>query len=84
MVQERARKAQRNGGEAEDAAAGFGDARAGEGLDVRALGGFGSKVPVPTVPAKDAVAAVAPQALASKSKTSLSKFGRLGGGRPKR
>jgi len=79
-VQERARKAHRTGGELDD---GF-DAGAGDGLDSRAFKDF-ARLPAPVAPVKEAPAApVIPQAQASKSKTSLGKFGRLGGGRPKR
>jgi vacuole morphology and inheritance protein 14 len=79
-VQERARKAHRTGGEFED---GF-DAGAGEGLDSRAFKDF-ARLPTPVPAIKETpAAAIVPQAQASKSKTSLGKFGRLGGGRPKR
>lgn len=78
-VQEKARKASRPGGDAEDAF----DARIGEGLDSRAFKDY-ARLPGPVVPVKDIPVPVVPQAQASKSKSSLGKFGRLGGGRPKK
>ncbi|TVY21977.1 Protein VAC14-like [Lachnellula arida] len=79
-VQEKARRAQRTG----DLDDGFGmiDARAGEGLDGKVFKESGRQAPPP--PAKDPPAVGAhPQA--AKSKSSLAKFGRLGGaGRPKK
>jgi len=83
-VQERARRAQRSTGDLDDGL-GMIDARAGEGLDGKAFKELGR----PPLPAKDPPAAVAGiQAQATKSKSSLGKFGRLGGavsgGRPKR
>lgn len=80
-VQDRARRAQRPGGELD----GF-DSRAGEGLDARAFRDL-ARLQGPTLPVKDtpAPAVATPQ---HKSKSSLGKFGRLGGavsgGRPKR
>ncbi|KAF4632675.1 hypothetical protein G7Y89_g5450 [Cudoniella acicularis] len=84
-VQERARRAQRPGGELDDGL-GMLDARAGEGLDGKAFKELG-RLQGPPLPVKDTPATPAgPQA--SKSKSSLGKFGRLGGAvsgsRPKR
>ncbi|KAH6677519.1 vacuolar protein 14 C-terminal Fig4p binding-domain-containing protein [Halenospora varia] len=84
-VQERARRAQRPGGELDDGL-GMLDARAGEGLDGKAFKEL-SRLQGPTPPVKD-TPATAPQAQPNRSKSSLGKFGRLGGavagGRPKR
>jgi vacuole morphology and inheritance protein 14 len=79
-VQERARKAHRHGGDLDD---GF-DARAADGLDARAFKEFARLPPVPVVPVKDTLVMPVQQPQASKSKTSLGKFGRLAGGRQKR
>jgi vacuole morphology and inheritance protein 14 len=86
-VQERARRAQRTAGDLDDGLRMI-DARAGEGLDGKAFKELG-RLPAPPLPAKDPSAAVVgTQAQAAKSKSSLGKFGRLGGavsgGRPKR
>lgn len=74
-IQEKARRSQRPGREFDDS---FGmlDPLGGDGLDAR-----GSKAPSPSpMPAKDLPAApVGTQAQAQKSKSSLGKFGRLGG-----
>jgi vacuole morphology and inheritance protein 14 len=83
-VQEKARRAQRPGGDLDD---GF-DGRVGEGLDTRAFKDL-ARLQGPSLPVKDAlIAPAAPAAQANKSKTSLGKFGRLGGAvsgsRPKR
>lgn len=84
-VQERARRAQRPGGELDDGL-GMLDARAGEGLDGKAFKEL-SRLQGPTPPVKDTPATAA-QAQPNRSKSSLGKFGRLGGavagGRPKR
>lgn len=84
-VQERARRAQRPGGEFDD---GLGEARAGDGLDARAFKEL-AHLQGPPLPAKDAPPnPTGSQTAAYKSKSSLGKFGRLGGavsgGRPKR
>jgi len=81
-VQERARRAQRAGGDFDDSI----DGRIGEGgVDVRAFKDL-ARLQGPPKPVKDIP--VAPVAQAHKSKTSLGKFGRLGGAvsgsRPKR
>ena len=83
-VQERARRAQRTGGDLDDGL-GMIDARAGEGMDGKAFKELGRLQPPPP-PAKDPPAvAVGAQPQAAKSKSSLGKFGRLGGaGRPKK
>lgn len=72
-VQERARRAQRPGGESEG---GLNDARGADPLDARS---FKDLVPLPgpAVPIKDQVVVAQPPA--HKSKSSLGKFGRLGG-----
>lgn len=79
-VQERARRAQRPGGDFDD---GLGEARVGDGLDARAFKDL-ARLQGPPLPVKD----TPPAAAVNKSKTSLGKFGRLGGavasGRPKR
>jgi len=82
-VQDRARRAQRPGGDLD----GF-DSRAGEGLDARAFRDL-ARLQGPPLPVKDTLAApVGIPATQHKSKSSLGKFGRLGGavsgGRPKR
>lgn len=76
-VQEKARRVQRLGGDVDDGL----DGRVGEGLDARAFKDL-VRLQGPPVLAKDAPAV--PVAAAHKSKTSLGKFGRLGGARPKR
>lgn len=76
-VQERARRAQRPGGDFDD---GFGrsDSRSGDAPDVRAFKDSNRMGPPP--PVKDSPAApTGTQALAQKSRTTLGKFGRLGG-----
>ena len=83
-VQEKARRAQRPGGDLDD---GF-DGRVGESLDTRAFKDL-ARLQGPSLLVKDApIAPAAPAAQANKSKTSLGKFGRLGGAvsgsRPKR
>lgn len=82
-VQERARRAQRSGGELDDGL-GMLDARAGEGLDGKAFKEL-TRLNGPPIPAKD-VPTPTPQA--NKSKPGLGKLGRfggaVGGGRPKR
>ncbi|CZR57420.1 probable enzyme activator VAC14 [Phialocephala subalpina] len=77
-VQERARRAQRPGGDFDD---GLGEARVGDNLDARAFKEL-ARLQGPPLPVKD----TPPAAAANKSKSSLGKFGRLGvsGGRPKR
>ncbi|KAG9231430.1 vacuolar protein 14 C-terminal Fig4p binding-domain-containing protein [Amylocarpus encephaloides] len=84
IVQERARRAQRPGGELDDGL-GMLDARSGEGIDGRAFKEL-SRLQGPPLPAKDAPPAAAPQG--GKTKSGVGKFGRLGGvvggGRPKR
>ncbi|KAF8866072.1 ARM repeat-containing protein [Acephala macrosclerotiorum] len=79
-VQERARRAQRPGGDFDD---GLGEARVGDSLDSRAFKDL-ARLQGPPLPVKD----TPPAAAANKSKSSLGKFGRLGGavagGRPKR
>ena len=84
-VQERARRAQRPGGEFDD---GLGEARAGDGLDARAFKEL-ARLQGPPLPAKDTPPnPTGGQTAAYKSKSSLGKFGRLGGAvsgaRPKR
>lgn len=83
-VQERAKKAQRVGGDIDDGL-GMNDARAGEGLDGKAFKDL-NRLHAPPPPAKDPPATVGAQPQATKSKSSLGKFGRLGvpGGRPKK
>lgn len=77
-VQEKARRAQRPGGDVYDGL----DGRVGEGLDTKAFKDL-VRLEDPAPPVKDAP--VAPVVAAHKSKTSLGKFGRLAGGaRPKR
>lgn len=77
-VQEKARRVQRPGGDLDDGL----DGRVGQALDVRTFNDL-ARPQGPPMPAKDAP--LAPVAQAHKSKTSLGKFGRLGGaGRPKR
>ena len=77
-VQEKARRAQRLGGALEDDIEG----RMGDGLSSGAFKDL-ARLPGPPLPVKDTP--IAPVAAAHKSKTSLGKFGRLGGGaRPKR
>jgi len=77
-VQEKARRAQRPGGDLDDGL----DGRVGEGLDARAFKDL-ARLQGPPIPVKDTP--VVPVAAAHKSKTSLGKFGRLGGSaRPKR
>jgi vacuole morphology and inheritance protein 14 len=84
-VQERARRVQRQGGDLDD---GFGmaDMRAGDGLSDTVAFRDLAKLRGPSIPTKDAP--TAPQPAAQKNKSSLAKFGRLGGGgganRPKR
>jgi vacuole morphology and inheritance protein 14 len=78
IVQEKARRAQRPGGDLDDGL----DGRVGEGLDARAFKDL-TRLPGPALPIK--VTPIAPVAQAHKSKTSLGKFGRLGGAsKPKR
>jgi vacuole morphology and inheritance protein 14 len=78
-VQERARKARRPGGDFDEVV----DTRGGEGPDARAFKDL-VHTEGPPIPAKDPPVAAAVQT--QKSKSSLGKFGRLGGGvaRPKR
>jgi vacuole morphology and inheritance protein 14 len=80
-VQEKARRVQRPGGDIDDGL----DGRVGEGLDARAFKDL-ARLPGPPLPVKDTPAA--PMTQAQKSKTTLGKFGRLGGAvsgsRPKR
>jgi vacuole morphology and inheritance protein 14 len=85
-VQERARRAQRPGGDLDDTF-GIGDGR-GEGLGSNAFKDL-ARLPGPPILVKDTpVAPVGSQQAAHKSKSSLGKFGRLGGAvsgaRPKR
>jgi vacuole morphology and inheritance protein 14 len=80
-VQDRARRAQRPGGDLDGL-----DSRAGEGLDARAFRDL-ARLQGPPLPVKDTP--TPPVATTQhKSKSSLGKFGRLGGavsgGRPKR
>lgn len=81
-VQERARRAQRSGGEFDD---GLSEVRVGDGLDSRAFKDL-ARLQGPPLPAKDTTPN--PAGGQTKSKSSLGKFGRLGGavsgGRPKR
>ena len=85
-VQEKARRAQRLGGDLDD---GLGtiDIRAGDGLDSRVFKDL-TRLPGPPPVAKDPTTGVGIQPAAHKSKSSLGKFGRLGGAvggnRPKR
>jgi len=86
-VQDRARRAQRPGGDLDDGL-GMMDARAGEGLDAGAFKDL-ARLQGPPLPVKEApVPPAGTQPAAHKSKSSLGKFGRLGGavagGRPKR
>jgi vacuole morphology and inheritance protein 14 len=77
-VQEKARRTQRVGGDFDDGI----DGRVGDGLNAGAFKDL-ARLQGPPLPVKDAP--VAPVAAANKSKTSLGKFGRLGGtARPKR
>lgn len=71
-VQERARRAHRPGGDLDDGL----DGRIVESLDTRAFKDM-ARSQAPALPAKDN--AVTPAAQAHKSKSSLGKFGRLGG-----
>jgi len=85
-VQERARRAQRPGADLGDGL-GIGDRR-GEGLGSNAFKDL-ARLQGPPIPVKDApMAPVGTQQVAHKSKSSLGKFGRLGGAvsgaRPKR
>ena len=87
-VQERARRAKRPGGDFDDGLGMMADPRAGEGLDARAFKDL-ARLQGPPLPLKDvAVAPAGAQPAANKSKSSLGKFGRLGGAvsgtRPKR
>ncbi len=87
-VQDRARRAKMPGGEFDDGLGMMADPRAGEGLDARAFKDL-ARLQGPALPVKDtAVTPVGSQPAASKSKSSLGKFGRLGGAvsgtRPKR
>ena len=78
-VQEKARRAQRLGGDLDDGL----DGRVGEGLNAGAFKDL-ARLQGPPLLVKDAQPVV-PVAAAHKSKTSLGKFGRLGGSaRPKR
>lgn len=84
-VQERARRAQRSAGEFDDA---VGEGRVSDGLDARAFKDL-ARLQGPPLPAKDIPSnPPAGQTAAYKSKSSLGKFGRLGGavagGRAKR
>ncbi|KUJ10618.1 ARM repeat-containing protein [Mollisia scopiformis] len=84
-VQERARRAQRPGGDFDDR---LSEVRVGDGLDVRAFKDL-ARLQGPPLPVKDTPANPSGgQPAANKSKSSLGKFGRLGGavsgGRPKR
>ncbi|TVY59293.1 Protein VAC14-like [Lachnellula cervina] len=82
-VQEKARRAQRTG----DLDDGFGmlDARAGEGLDGKVFKESGRLQAPPPLAKEPPAAAVGAHPQAAKSKSSLAKFGRLGGaGRPKK
>jgi vacuole morphology and inheritance protein 14 len=85
-VQERARRAQRAGGDLDDGL-GLGEARAGEGLDSKAFKDL-ARLQGPPLPVKDTTTPMGTQQAAHKSKSSLGKFGRLGGAvsgsRPKR
>jgi vacuole morphology and inheritance protein 14 len=85
-VQERARRAQRPGADLDDGL-GIGDGRSGEGLGSNAFRDL-ARLQGPPIPVKDTpVAPVGTQQAAHKSKSSLGKFGRLGGAvsaRPKR
>ena len=77
-MQDKARRAQRLGGDLDDGL----DGRVGEGLDARAFKDL-ARLQGPPIPVKDTP--VVPVVAAHKSKTSLGKFGRLGGSaRPKR
>merc|ERR1712098_279966 len=77
-VQERARRAKSPGGDFDDGL-GMADPRAGEGLDARAFKDL-ARLQGPPLPLKDvAVAPAGAQPAANKSKSSLGKFGRLGG-----
>jgi vacuole morphology and inheritance protein 14 len=75
-VQEKSRRAQRPGGEFDDGL-GF-DGRASEGSDAKVFKDLALRTgpPLKEVP----TAAAAAQVMASKSKSGLAKFGRLGGG----
>lgn len=84
-VQERARRAQRPGGEFDD---GLGEVRVGDGSDARVFKDL-ARLQGPPLPAKDnPVTHLGNQPAANKSKPGLGKFGRLGGavagGRAKR
>ena len=86
-VQDRARRAQRPGGDLDDGL-GVVNAHTGDGLDARAFKDL-ARLQGPPLPVKDTpVTPAGSQPQASKSKTSLGKFGRLGGAvsgsRPKR
>jgi vacuole morphology and inheritance protein 14 len=72
-VQEKARRSQQPGGNFDE---GF-DGRAGEGLDSGAFKDL-ARLREPPVPAKDTPAPPPPAAPVHKSKSGLSKFGRLG------
>jgi vacuole morphology and inheritance protein 14 len=76
-VQEKARRSQRVRGGLDDDL----DGRVGDGLNLGAFKDL-AHLPGPPLPVKDAPVAQVPAA--NKSKTSLGKFGRLGGARPKR
>jgi vacuole morphology and inheritance protein 14 len=85
-VQERARRAQRPGGDLDDTF-GIGDGR-GEGLGSNAFKDLARLPGLPILVKDTPVAPVGTQQAAHKSKSSLGKFGRLGGAvsgaRPKR
>lgn len=86
-VQDRARRAKRPGGDFDDGLGMMADPRAGEGLDARAFKDL-ARLQGPPLPVKDAAIPAGAQPAANKSKSSLGKFGRLGGAvsgsRPKR
>lgn len=80
IVQDRARRAaKRSGGDFDDGLGMMSDPRAGEGLDSRAFKDM-TRLPGPPQSGKDTTTApTAAQPTANKSKSSLGKFGRLGG-----
>ncbi|CZS95149.1 probable enzyme activator VAC14 [Rhynchosporium agropyri] len=83
-VQDKARRAKRTGGDFDDGLGMMSDPRAAAGLDAKAFKDL-ARLQGPPIPAKDTAAPTNAQP-ANKTKSSLAKFGRLGGAvaRPKR
>jgi vacuole morphology and inheritance protein 14 len=76
-VQDRARRAQKLGGEFNDGI-GFPSGKGIEGSDSKPFKDT-TRLPVPLIGVKDTPATILPQTQVAKSKTGLAKFGRLGG-----